>query len=56
MGVSVEASLGVPVCSIITGQVPDDKRLVATGGEEHIGANNMSVFRTNSRRSQGIIE
>lgn len=36
---AVEAPLGVSVCGVITGQVPDDQSLIATGGQEHIGAN-----------------
>lgn len=35
--VSVEGSLWVSVCGIITGQVPDDQGLVATGRQKHVG-------------------
>lgn len=41
MRMTVEAPLGVSVCGVITGQVPDDQGLIATGGQEHIGANIM---------------
>lgn len=38
VGVTVKASLGVSICCLVAGQVPDDQGLVATGGEEHVGA------------------
>lgn len=41
MRMAVEAPLGVSVCGVITGQVPDDQGLIATGGQEHIRANIM---------------
>jgi hypothetical protein len=45
VGVAVEAPLGVTVRGLVAGQVPDDESLVARSGEEHVGANRMSVLR-----------
>lgn len=36
--VTLERTLRVPVLSLVAGEVPDDQALVATGGEEHVGA------------------
>jgi hypothetical protein len=36
--VALEAALGVAVGLLITGKVPDDQGLIATGREEHVGA------------------
>lgn len=38
MRVALKASLGVTVGLVVASQVPDDQRLVATGGKKHIGA------------------
>lgn len=38
MGVAVEAALGIAVRGLVAGQVPDDERLVARAGEEHVRA------------------
>lgn len=38
VGVAVEAPLGVTVRGLVAGEVPDDQRLVARGGQEHVGA------------------
>ena len=34
--VAVEAPLGVAVVRVVAGEVPDDERLVAAAGEEHV--------------------
>lgn len=36
--VSVEAPLGVSVRGLVAGEVPDDQRLVAGSGQEHVRA------------------
>ena len=33
---AVEAALGVSVVRVVAGEVPDDERLVAAAGEEHV--------------------
>lgn len=38
MGVALKTALGVTVGLVVTGQVPHDQGLVATGGEQHVGA------------------
>ena len=38
MRVPVQTSLGIAVILIVAGEVPDDERLVATAGEEHVRA------------------
>lgn len=38
--VSLERALRVTVLSLVASEVPDDQRLVATGGEQHVGAKN----------------
>lgn len=38
VGVALQASLGVPVGLVVASQVPDDQSLIATGGEQHVGA------------------
>jgi hypothetical protein len=38
VGVAVEATFGVAVRGLVTGQVPDDEGLVARSGEKHVGA------------------
>jgi len=35
---TVERSLWVTVCGFVAGKVPNDQRLVAGSGEEHVGA------------------
>lgn len=44
MGVAVQAPLGVAVRGLVAGQVPDDERLVARAGKEHVGAGQESVW------------
>ena len=38
VGVALEGTLGDTVGGIVAGQVPDDEGLVATAGEQHVGA------------------
>lgn len=38
MRVTVKGAFGVAVRSVITGEVPDDERLVTRSGQEHVGA------------------
>lgn len=38
MRVAVKAPLGVSVRGLVAGEVPDDQRLVAGCGQEHVGA------------------
>lgn len=45
MGVTVQTPLGVTVGGLVAGQVPDDQSLVARSGQEHVGANRVSVLR-----------
>jgi hypothetical protein len=41
----VQTPLGVAVRGLVAGQVPDDERLVARAGEEHVGAVAVSQHR-----------
>jgi hypothetical protein len=41
----VQTPLGVTVRGLVAGQVPDDESLVARSGQEHVGANRVSVLR-----------
>ena len=41
----MEAPLGVTVRGLVAGQVPDDERLVARAGQEHVGAGRRLVLR-----------
>lgn len=34
----MERSLGVTVLRLVSGQVPDNQRLITAAGEEHVGA------------------
>jgi hypothetical protein len=45
VGVAVQAPLGVTIRGLVAGQVPDDERLVARAGQEHVGAASVSVCR-----------
>jgi hypothetical protein len=38
VGVTVEATFGVTVRGLVAGEVPDDERLVAGSGQEHVRA------------------
>lgn len=38
MGVALKTALGVAVGLFVTSEVPHDQGLVATGGEQHVGA------------------
>ena len=50
--VSLERALRVTVLGLVAGEVPDDQRLVATGGEQHVGARNRSVLESGSAENQ----
>ena len=43
VGVAVQTPLGVAVRGLVAGEVPDDERLVARAGEEHVGAGFVSI-------------
>lgn len=42
VGVAVETPLGVSVRGLVAGEVPNDQRLVAGSGQEHVGAGKSS--------------
>jgi hypothetical protein len=56
----VQAPLGVAVRGLVAGQVPDDERLVARAGQEHVGAASVSVCRarrhTVQHRGHALLE
>jgi hypothetical protein len=51
VGVAVQTPLGVAVRGLVAGQVPDDERLVARAGQEHVGAGRKSVIARLARRA-----
>jgi hypothetical protein len=53
MRVTVQTPLGVAVCGLVAGQVPDDERLVARAREEHVGAARTLVSRAHRVRRLG---
>lgn len=58
MGVAVQRPFGVSVLRLVTGQVPDDERLVTAGGQEHVGAvsDGESAFPLFLARTQDVID
>lgn len=38
VGVALKRALGVTVCLLVAGKVPDDQSLIATAREQHVGA------------------
>lgn len=42
MGVALQAALGVTVCLLVAGEVPDDQVLVARARQQHVGAKHRS--------------
>ena len=55
MRVTLQTALGVTVGLLVAGKVPDDQVLVATTGEQHVGAAEKKIVR-NSPANQSIPE